>query len=229
MASETPCRRHWITEGNGAAKGSVCHILVYILRCIATAPTGSSTCILRIPPVAWMTVLSAADPREGVGCSRYLCRTNQCFMDSFAHRMYGLVIKGGLSMAGIRSDVQVAVDQYLELYVEAKKIEKKLDALRQVIEAYMKENGLDRVDHTDGRGHIQLTVQERPIMTSRYTTYDAGDIASLLPPNVRKKCIVEVIDKEKLEALEKLGEVSEEVLSRKQTKSSVSWVVRYQK
>ncbi|SFV08305.1 hypothetical protein [Alicyclobacillus macrosporangiidus] len=132
-------------------------------------------------------------------------------------------------MAGVRADIQVAVDQYLELYAEAKKMEKKLEALRQVIEAYMKENGLDQVEHTDRRGHIQLIVQQRPITTSRYTTYDAAEISSLLPPNVRKKCIVEVIDKDKLEALAKLGEVSADVLSRKQTNSSVSWVVRYQK
>ncbi|WP_026961487.1 hypothetical protein [Alicyclobacillus herbarius] len=132
-------------------------------------------------------------------------------------------------MGNVRADVQVAVDHYLELYAEAKQLEKKMDALRKVIEVYMKENDLEQMAHSNGGGWIQLVPQERPVMTSRYTTYDTAELANLLPPAVRKKCLVEVVDKDKLEALAKLGEVPEDVLQRKVTRSSVSWVVRFEK
>jgi hypothetical protein len=129
----------------------------------------------------------------------------------------------------VRADIQLAVDQYLELYSVYKQLEKKIDELRKVIEPYMKENGLDHVANSDGTGRVQLTLAERPIMTSRYTTYDADEICSLLNASVWKKCVVEVVDKEKLEALAKMGEVPEEVLAHKVTKPSYSMVVRYEK
>ncbi len=129
----------------------------------------------------------------------------------------------------VRADIQLAVDQYLELYSVYKQLEKKIDELRKVIEPYMKENGLEHVANSDGTGRVQLALAERPIVTSRYTTYDADEICSLLNASVWKKCVVEVVDKEKLEALAKMGEVPEEVLARKVTKPSYSMVVRYEK
>jgi hypothetical protein len=129
----------------------------------------------------------------------------------------------------VRADIQLAVDQYLELYSVYKQLEKKIDELRKVIEPYMKENELKDIFNSDGTGRVQLALTERPVVTSRYTTYDVDELSGLLKPGVWKKCVVEVVDKEKLEALAKMGEVPEEVLARKVTRPSYSMVVRYEK
>lgn len=129
----------------------------------------------------------------------------------------------------VKKEMQLAVDQYLSVYQDYKKLKDELDSLKEVIEPYMKENELPFIEGTDGRGKVELTLQERPAMNARYTTYDIQEIASLLSPALKKKCVVEVVDKEKLEALCKLGEVPEEVLKRKLTKQSYSFVTRLQK
>ncbi len=128
--------------------------------------------------------------------------------------------------ASIRKDIQVAVDEYVRLYEQQKALKEELDALRGVIEPYMKEQGLPNITATDGRARLEITEQQRPVMNARYTTYDIQDIAPLLSASVRKKCVVEVVDKEKLEALHKLGEVPADVLARKVTKSTSSFTVR---
>jgi|SRR5579875_2146196 len=126
----------------------------------------------------------------------------------------------------IRKDIQLAVDQYLNLYQEYKKLKDELDELKGVIEPYMNETGFTCISGTDGQGRVELTEQDRPVMNARYTTYDINEISNLLQPSVRKKCIVEVVDKEKLEALHKLGEVPADVLSRKITRKSNSFITR---
>jgi hypothetical protein len=127
---------------------------------------------------------------------------------------------------GVKKEIQLAVDEYLRLYAEYKRIKDELDALREVIEPYMKTNEIPAILATDGSGEVELTQQERPIMSSRYTSYDVDEIAALLQPSIRKKCIVEVVDKDKLEALCKLGEVPPAVLERKITKPSYTFAVR---
>jgi hypothetical protein len=128
--------------------------------------------------------------------------------------------------ASIHKDIQVAVDQYVRLYEQQKTLKEELDALRHVIEPYMKEQGLQIITATDGRARLELSQQQRPVMNARYTTYDIQDIIPLLSASVRKKCVVEVVDKEKLEALHKLGEVPADVLARKVTKPTYSFTVR---
>jgi hypothetical protein len=129
----------------------------------------------------------------------------------------------------VKKEMQLAVDQYLSVYQEYKKMKDQVDTLREVIEPYMKENDLPFIEGTDGRGKVERTLQERPTMNARYTTYDIHEIAGLLSPALKKKCVVEVVDKDKLEALCKLGEVPEDILNRKVTKQSYSFVARFQK
>lgn len=127
----------------------------------------------------------------------------------------------------VRRDIQVAVDQYLNIYQEHKKLKEQLDGLREVIQPYMDEHELPFIEATDGRGRVEVSHQERPVMNARYTTYDAAEIAQLLQPSLRKKCIVEVVDKEKLEALCKLGEAPSSVLERKITKPITNFAARF--
>ena len=133
-------------------------------------------------------------------------------------------------MAGsMKKQMELHVDQYLSIYQECKKMQEQLDELREIIESYMKENKVDSLEGTRGQGKIELKQQERPIMNARYTTYSLDDISNVIPANMKKKCIVEVVDKDKLEALCKLGEVSNDILQMKQTKTSYSFNVRLAK
>ncbi|MDB5083436.1 MAG: hypothetical protein JWN30_322 [Bacilli bacterium] len=126
----------------------------------------------------------------------------------------------------IQKEIQFAVDHYINVYKEYKKIKDQLDDLHGIIEPYMKENDLTSIHSSDGRGKVELLMQERPIMNARYTTYDVEQVANLLTASSKKKCIVEVVDKDKLEALCKLGEVSADVLQHKLTRAGTSFVTR---
>lgn len=126
----------------------------------------------------------------------------------------------------VRKEMQMSVDQYLTLYHEYKQLKEQLDALRELIEPYMRDNGFGYIEASDGHAKVELTKQERTPQTSRYSAYDVQEIAGLLTPALRKKCIVEVVDKDKLEALCKLGEIPGEVLERKQTKPGYTFAVR---
>jgi hypothetical protein len=123
-------------------------------------------------------------------------------------------------------EVQLAVDEYLELYRQYKQIDAALKELRGVIEPFLKEHAESAIEGSNGEGKIELTRTQRPIMNAQYTTYGLADISALLPANVLKKCTVQVIDKDRLEALGKLGEIPEDVLGCRQTKESVSFTVR---
>lgn len=129
----------------------------------------------------------------------------------------------------VRADIQLAVDEYLNLYTELKELEKKVEALRKVIEPYMEENGCEEISSSSGEGRVQLTKVERTAVTSKYTTYNAERLATLLPPSVKKKCFVEVVDKDKLEALCKLGEAPESALSERMTKVTTTFLVKLKK
>lgn len=131
--------------------------------------------------------------------------------------------------SGVRPDIQIAVDQYLDFYVEMKALEKKVDALRKVIQPYMEEVGFDEIYSSNGGGKVELARAERSSSTSKYTTYDAERIASLLSPGMKKKCFVEVVDKDKLEALCKLGEIPENVLEERMTKVTTSFLAKLKK
>ena len=125
--------------------------------------------------------------------------------------------------------VQDAVDQYMEFYQVSKQLEERMQALRKVIEPFMKENGLNAIRDRNKTGKVQLNVQERAKMTSRYTTYTAEELSKALDPNLVQRCLVEVIDKDKVEALVKLGEISTDLSAYKSTTTTYSLGVRFEK
>lgn len=129
----------------------------------------------------------------------------------------------------IKKEMQVAIDEYLRVYKEYKRLEDALGELRQIIEPYMKEQALNSVEGSDGLGRLDLSLQQRPIMNARYTTYALEDMADCLTHALKKKCVVEVVDKDKLEALCKLGELPQEVLERKTVRASYSFIARLNK
>lgn len=126
----------------------------------------------------------------------------------------------------IPDQIQMAVDQYVELYQVSKQLEERMKGLKDVILQFMKEQNVDQLRDANQVGKVLLLVSERATTTARYTTYDLAEIASLLEPDLLEKCVARVIDKEKLNALSKLGEVSADVLAHKTTKPSYSLSVR---
>lgn len=129
----------------------------------------------------------------------------------------------------VAAEIQLAVDKYVELYKTCKEMEERMEELRAAIEPYMHQAGLAAVDATDGSAFIALGVSQRPVMNARYTTYGLEEVAPLLTPALRRRCVVEVVDKEKLEALCKLGELPEDILARKLTRTASSFSVRLRK
>ncbi len=122
--------------------------------------------------------------------------------------------------------VQIAVDTYLELYRQSKEIEAKMKSLRAEIEPFLKEHSDFVLEASDGSGRIELTKSQRPITNAQYTTYRLDDIAPLLPASILRKCTVQVVDKERLESLAKLGQVPDDVLERKQLRESFSFTCK---
>jgi hypothetical protein len=115
----------------------------------------------------------------------------------------------------IDKNIQMAVDQYLIMHKEYKDLEKKLSKLREAIEQYMDDNNLESIKALTNEGIVILDSMERPIVTSRYTYYDMNPIISQIDESAKLKCLVTLIDKEALEALATLGEVSKSVLTYK--------------
>lgn len=129
----------------------------------------------------------------------------------------------------IPDNVQDAVDQYMELYQVYKQLEERIQGLRKVIEPFMKENSVDFMRDRNRTGKVQLTVQERAKLTSRYTTYDAAELLKVLDSSMVQKCLVEVVDKDKVEALSKLGELPADVSTYRMTAPTYSLMVRFDK
>lgn len=129
----------------------------------------------------------------------------------------------------IPETIQDAVDQYLELYTVSKQLEERMKELRSPIEAFMKEQQVPFIFDRQRTGKVQLGQTDRATATARYTTYALEDVLPLLPQASVEKCVVQVVDKDKLEALAKLGEVPSVVLEHKATRPSYSFSVRIDK
>jgi hypothetical protein len=125
--------------------------------------------------------------------------------------------------------MQNTVDQFIELYMVSKQLEERMKPLREAILAFLKEQNLEYIENRKRTGKVQLTVAERPTMTSRYSVYDIEELSRLLDVSMMQRCMVQVVDKDKLEALCKLGEIESEVLKHKSTKQTYSLTVRYDK
>lgn len=138
--------------------------------------------------------------------------------------------KGAVKMpstkARIRKDIQEKVDMYIELDAQYKAIEKQLKQLRKEIEPYMDEQGIKRIDGTNG-GYIELVDTNRAILTSRYTSYDLNGVLSLLDEEAKKQCVVKVVDKDVLELLVKTGKAPEDVYKYKVYNPSRNFTTRH--
>ncbi|GMA50801.1 hypothetical protein GCM10025857_21580 [Alicyclobacillus contaminans] len=126
----------------------------------------------------------------------------------------------------VRKDIQGAVDAFVRLHAQMKAVREEMEALRQVIEPYMAEQGVGVITTSDGTARVERATQDRPLLSARYTTYELDEVLPLLPAQARKQCVVEVVDKEKLEALHKLGQVPDEALKCKRTRVTVTLSVR---
>ena len=126
----------------------------------------------------------------------------------------------------IPTRVQEAVDQYVEIYQVWKQLEVRMKSLRDVILPFMKEHEIQEIPDKLNMRKVQLFITQRAAMTSRYTTYDFAELAALMNPALLEKCVVSVVDKEKVMALSSLGEIDESILTHKSTQSSYSLQVR---
>ncbi|QSO46504.1 hypothetical protein JZ786_18850 [Alicyclobacillus mengziensis] len=131
--------------------------------------------------------------------------------------------------ANIPGQVQDAVDQYMELYQVSKQLDERMSALRKVIEPFMRDNEISAIRDRNRTGKVQLNVQERARMTARYTTYEVEQLSKLLEPHLIQRCLVEVVDKDKVEALSKLGELPADVIDYRTTSPTYSLTVRFEK
>lgn len=113
----------------------------------------------------------------------------------------------------ISSNVQDMIESYIEKHKQYKDLEKQLKLLRSSIEPFMTDNNLNVVVSMANKGKITLDSLERPVVTSRYTYYNLDLVNPYLSVQARRKCVVNLIDKEALEALEKLKEVPADALN----------------
>ena len=113
----------------------------------------------------------------------------------------------------IKKDIQDSVDEYLALHEQISELNKKLKALRNDIEPYMEKYDIEEIKGTE-KGKILRPPVSRAPMNANYTTYDVTKISMAVPKKFHDDCIVEVVDKEELEKLVKLGKFSQRTISK---------------
>jgi hypothetical protein len=127
----------------------------------------------------------------------------------------------------VRKDIRESVEAYIEKHSQYKKLERELAALREPIEAYMKEHNLKELESEYSDIRIAIESSDRPVCNSRYTTYLVEDVEPFINTRQDKaQAIVKVVDKEVLEFLVKMGKVDEDVLKLKQLTTVNSFVVK---
>lgn len=126
----------------------------------------------------------------------------------------------------IPESIQSAVDQYVEIYQVSKQLEERMKELKSLILSFMRENEFSEIPDSNHYGKVQLSVSERATLTARYTTYNLDELAKLLDAATLDRCVVSVVDKDKLAALSKLGEVDDDILEHKSTRPSYALTVR---
>lgn len=125
----------------------------------------------------------------------------------------------------ILKSMQGAVDEYIQVHAEMKKLENHLKELRGIIEPFMEISKIGRIGGSAG-GALALQVSQRPPMNAKYTSYELDILAEFLTPKVQKKVVVPRIDKDLLEAIVKLGEAPKEILDLKITSESRAFVIK---
>lgn len=102
-------------------------------------------------------------------------------------------------------EIQSAVDRYIELSKMRSEIEKEMKTLRNIVEPYMEANEIAEIKGTK-TGMVAIEPRNMPPISAIYTSYNI-DLIKVLPTTLKKQCVVEVIDREKVEALDKLGKL----------------------
>ncbi|MMZ43595.1 hypothetical protein D1872_51550 [compost metagenome] len=123
------------------------------------------------------------------------------------------VIKG----PRIRKDILEKVEQYRRMSLQYRNLERELEKLKKEIQPYMEEKGITEILDETGQG-VVLEERRMPDLTTRYTTYDIDDMIEVLDPAVVSECIVEVIDRDIVEAKVLLKQVPQEISELKRYK-----------
>jgi hypothetical protein len=135
--------------------------------------------------------------------------------------MPGASSKGGK----IKREILDAVELYALKDAQAKQLEKELKALRKQIEPYMLERSLSSIESDSGT--IVIEPRNMAMITSRYTSYEVDDVLKVVSdPVLLADCIVEVVDKEAIDAYIKLGKIPKEVEELKQYRETDWFVVK---
>lgn len=132
-----------------------------------------------------------------------------------------LVVKG----PRIRKDMLEKVEAYKAMHSQYKKLEREMKRLREEIEPYMLERGIPEIVDDLGQG-VVLEERRMPMMSTRYTSYDIDDLVMVLDPKVVSDCIVEVIDKDLVEAKVLMGEIPQEISELKKYKLTNCFIVK---
>ena len=125
----------------------------------------------------------------------------------------------------IPEEIQMDVDDYLELHEMYTQLEAQLKKLRKNIEPFMEVNDITRIEGSNGKA-IEIVDQVRANVTSNFTTYDVDAVRDMVPKRYLNQVIVECVDRDKLEALVKLGRVKQTVYRHKTFKSTPCFMVR---
>lgn len=125
----------------------------------------------------------------------------------------------------ITANIQGAVDEYISLHQTAKELEARMKQLRAIIEPFMEQNQLEQLLGTQA-GAVAHQASQRPVMSAKYTSFEPAQIDGFLTEEIRERVYVPRVDKDMLEAVVKLGQVSEEVLKLKIVNQSRSFVVK---
>jgi hypothetical protein len=110
----------------------------------------------------------------------------------------------------VRKEIMEKVEAYHIKHAQMKKLERELKDLRNEIEPYMKERGLNNILNDLGKG-VALEQRRMPYITARYSTYETEDLLMVLEPKLVADCIVEVVDRDIIDAMVKLSKIPPEV------------------
>lgn len=109
----------------------------------------------------------------------------------------------------IPANIQEQVDEYVDLHKACKELESRLKKLRKEIEPFMEENELESIRNSAGNGAIHLEPSNMAIVTAQFTAYSPS-ILEQLGKEVAEMVMETVVDRDKLEAMVKLGVIQED-------------------
>lgn len=115
---------------------------------------------------------------------------------------------------------------YRQMNTNYRQLERDMKRLRAELEEYMDSKGLDFIFDDNGLG-VAREVREMTEITARYTTYDVDDlIVGVDNPEVIADCIVEVVDRDLVQAKILTGELPKEVQELKRSKPTICFVTK---